>query len=385
MKLSTLVVLAGALLASTSETFALTDQEQVDQFYKEKYGVVTRRLEVGSDTPRVRRRLAAGAFASLLGAIDGVSSTVKGVTSAVQGVVNLFGKQSSESIVNSLTNRGFNEFSAKTKVMITSMHTSVFDSYVKDQIRLLKIPSKHNQQVNSLLKKATSVYKQEWINIDTTFDEKSGGYARNFQLMTYRDHNCETMHMVIVEPNIKYKLKEDLFIISKSKSSMGGAFSKTKLDFKSGKMPKSLDVDTLKFVNEYFQTMALAKLAESRRIVQTESYTEPCLKNWQPPPKQICPWCDEMDEDDEEAGGFSAEAGYEKDGKYAKVKWEQDEEDDEEAGGFSAEAGYEKDGKYAKVKWEQDEMDDEEAGRFNPNPGLLRDRSKWSILSDELS
>merc|ERR1719258_476882 len=68
--------------------------------------------------------------------------------------------------------------------------------------------------------------------------------------------------------------------------------------------------------------------------------------------------------DDEEAGGLSIEAGYEKDGKYAKIKYEKDEidpnedvtvfdEDDEEAGGFSIEAGYEKDGKYAKIKYEK--------------------------------
>jgi hypothetical protein len=36
-----------------------------------------------------------------------------------------------------------------------------------------------------------------------------------------------------------------------------------------------------------------------------------------------------------------------------------DEMDDEEAGGLSVEAGYEKDGKYAKIKWEKDEMDEE--------------------------
>jgi len=32
-----------------------------------------------------------------------------------------------------------------------------------------------------------------------------------------------------------------------------------------------------------------------------------------------------FDEDDEEAGGFSIEAGYEKDGKYAKIKYEKDD------------------------------------------------------------
>ena len=155
--------------------------------------------------------------------------------------------------------------------------------------------------------------------------------------------------------------------------------------------------------------------------------------------------CWNMEEmEDEEAGGFSVEAGYEKDGKYAKIKWEKDEMDEdwdppvrrlrnlrrrrlwtapgiiindirnshtvctglcerksqdnfgnvqchkdyhcmqrcnrggscapindeledfeEEAGGFSVEAGYEKDGKYAKIKWEKDEMDDDDDDGFD--------------------
>ena len=38
---------------------------------------------------------------------------------------------------------------------------------------------------------------------------------------------------------------------------------------------------------------------------------------------------DELEDFDEEAGKFSVEAGYEKDGKYAKIKWEKDEMDDD--------------------------------------------------------
>merc|ERR1719183_2127488 len=90
----------------------------------------------------------------------------------------------------------------------------------------------------------------------------------------------------------------------------------------------------------------------NRRLVQKTKY--PLIPSWD-------------EEDDEEAGGFSVEAGYEKDGYNAKIKQEQDQDqmDDEEAGGFSAEAGYEKDGYNAKIKWEQDQdqMDDEDVVR----------------------
>jgi len=341
MKAFTCVVVATLLLACASSVLGNTAEEEFDRHYEKNYGVKTLRFTVGSENKKsgkmLRRRLIAGAFGSLLGAIDGISSTVQGVTSAVQGVVNLFGKQSSEAIVNQLTNRGFSEFSANTRVSISSMHTSVFDAYVEDTVKLMKIPKKHNAYVDNLLDKAKYVYKQEWINLDTTFDEKKGGYARNFQIMIYRDVNCETMHLVVVQPNIKYKLKEDLFIISKSKSSMGGAFSSTKLDWKTGKIPKSLDIDTMKFVNEYFQTMALAKLAESRALIQTEAYREPCLKDWLPPPEQIKPW-DEVegfdsefmpeDSNDEETS-FDEEDEYDEDVE-DEPSFDEDVEDDEE-------------------------------------------------------
>ena len=143
MKTFTCVVVVTLLLACSTSVFGSTAEEEFDRHYEKHYGVKTMRFTVGPKTKgtgkMLRRRLVGGAFGSLLGAIDGISSTVQGVTSAVQGVVNLFGKKSSEAIVSQLTNRGFKEFSANTRVSITSMHTSVFDAYIEDQIKLMKI------------------------------------------------------------------------------------------------------------------------------------------------------------------------------------------------------------------------------------------------------
>merc|ERR1719263_123592 len=68
------------------------------------------------------------------------------------------------------------------------------------------------------------------------------------------------------------------------------------------------------------------------------------------------------------AGGCGCKWGYVRDERNKCIPLEScprekqifDEMDDEEAGRFSVEAGYEKDGKYAKIKWEKDEMDEDE-------------------------
>ena len=57
---------------------------------------------------------------------------------------------------------------------------------------------------------------------------------------------------------------------------------------------------------------------------------------------------------------------------------EMNDKDDEEAGGLSVEAGYEKDGKYAKIKWEKDEMDDDQ----DPPVRRLRERDGWGYGND---
>lgn len=289
----------------TSRRLQAIAEAEFDAEMEKKYGVVTRRLTLGHGRRSLRqsrrhrhqrRRLAAGAFAALLAGINGISGTVQSATQAVQGVVNLFGKTSSETIVQNLKDQGFKKFFAKTDVKIVSMHTTVWDAYVRSAMKTVwKFPKKHKEGAEELLRMATKVYKQEWETLDTTFDEQTGGRSKNFQIMTYRKTKCETMHAVIIRPDIRYKLKEDMFVISKQKTKLGGAFSTTKLVYK--KMPRGLSIDDIKFVTEYFQVMALQKLAESRTKIM--NYEEPCEAEYKPPPEPIDPF-DVMDDDDEE-------------------------------------------------------------------------------------
>ena len=56
-----------------------------------------------------------------------------------------------------------------------------------------------------------------------------------------------------------FKLADDYFVISESKSILGGLFSSTKIKFK--KKPASLSTADLMFVSEYFSLLAYQQIA----------------------------------------------------------------------------------------------------------------------------
>merc|ERR1711991_835591 len=101
-------------------------------------------------------------------------------------------------------------------------------------------------------------------------------------------------------------------------------------------------------------------------------------------PRPCHPSFPSFDEEAEDAGGISVEAGYNKGPYNVKIKYERDEgeEDagtfspygpapipphmrDEDAGGISVEAGYNKGPYNVKMKYERDEGE-EDAGTFAP-------------------
>jgi len=103
------------------------------------------------------------------------------------------------------------------------------------------------------------------------------------------------MNIVLVKTDVSFELAEDVFIISKSQSSWGGAFSKTKLHWKKSKAAlKSADIQ---FVSEYFITLGMNRIKQSREIgatARSEDGTDACTSG---PPKQVSPFDEAEDED----------------------------------------------------------------------------------------
>ena len=236
------------LLVAVATCLAVADpadnfDRRLSQFSKrwEQYGA--RELKMDSaPVASLGRRLRAKNHRRLEGAsgfqnlIDGAQATIGVVNSAVgavQSVFNLFGKKSSESLVSQFTNQGFSKFNQNTRISATTLPTAIFDSWAKSALKnLYNVPSKHRAGIDHLVKYAKYVDDDSWLSLQGTFDIKRGGMSNQIQLFTSRDQACERMNVVFIYTSNQFKLKPDTFVISKSSSKLGGAFSKTKLQWK---------------------------------------------------------------------------------------------------------------------------------------------------------
>merc|ERR1711871_1298165 len=244
-------------------------------------------------------------FKQLIGAAQATIGVVKGAVGAVQQVLNLFGKQSSDSLVGQFTNQGFSKFDQATDISETTLPEAIFDVWAKDAMKdLYNVPKKHKKGINHMVKYAKYVDDNSWLALEGTFDIDSGGQSNQIQLFTSRDIECGRINVVFVYTSTKFKLKPDLFIISKSESRLGGAFSSTKLQWKSKNA--ALKTADLKFVSEYFLALGMAHIQNSRKIANYAG-TRNC-GGYRAPAEQINPFAD-FDDDDLGGQSFSVNGG----------------------------------------------------------------------------
>jgi len=257
-----------------------TDSQVMDVFSPESFARRLRTVAKKHEALR-GRKLFLGAFNQLIGA-------VQGATSAVQGIANLVGTQTSEALVGQFTDRGFKKFKEKTTITVTSgLPTKFFEAFMKDQLRtVVKVPSKHNDGVDQVIKWGMYTESNSWNAAENTFDINKGGKVKNFQVFLNRNTECEHMNIVLVKTDITFKLAPDVFVISKSKATFGGAFSTTKLHWKKNKA--ALKAQDLQFVSEFFINLGMTRIKQSQEVAGFAARdTQGC--GGKQPPQQTTP------------------------------------------------------------------------------------------------
>merc|ERR1711959_753014 len=169
-----------------------------------------------------------------------------------------------------------------------------YEAFMKDMLKsVVKVPKKHKDAVNQIVRWGLYTGSNTWNAAENVFDIGKGGMAKNFQVFLNRNVECEEMNIVLVKTDVAFKLANDIFVISKTKPSWGGAFETTKLHWKKSKAPiKSADIQ---FVSEYFITLGMNRIKQSREVggmAQTDDGKCGSML----PPKQISPFDEAEDE-----------------------------------------------------------------------------------------
>ena len=158
---------------------------------------------------------------------------------------------------------------------------------------VVKVPKKHKDAVKQIQRWGLYTTSNTWNAAENIFDIGSGGKVKNFQLFVNRNTKCEEMNIVLIKTDVTFEMAPDIFVISKTKSSWGGAFETTKLHWKKSKAPiKSEDIS---FVSEYFITLGMNRIKQSKEVAGFAQNDDGCGAG--KPPKQVSPF-DEAEENE---------------------------------------------------------------------------------------
>ena len=251
-----------------------------------KFGTVANGGQTTTKPPA--KPTAAQKFTMLLDGVDKTIGVLQGGVGLAKSIMGMFASESSETLQESLTGQGYEHFKHSSQIRTFTLAGEIYEEYVRRELeRMTNIPSKHRENVDRLIREAGMVDTNSWQDTQGVFDIGKGGENAVIQVFTAKDMSCNRMSVVIITSDNTFRLKPDMFIIQKSKSTMGGTFSNSKLVF--DEKDAGLKQADLEFVSTYFLGIALEQLKASQGLLLQTQAGANCGE-WRPLPKQCNPW-----------------------------------------------------------------------------------------------
>jgi len=253
-------------------------------------------------------------FKELIGNIEMTLGVIDQGVNLFGKVMDLFGSETSETLEREFTERGYESFVAKTQVkkgtnVRMKDYRAEMESALQNMDIFKKMPKSYKRQVAATVSAFYQIPKEEgtWYDTDFVFKAGTKGKAHSIHIYFYRQANdftrCDNFHYLIMGNTFDFKMADDIFVISKSKSSMGGRFKSTKLEWK--KKDAAIKEADITFITATFQATALGVI-ESARLKNTEltctTFKKP-KKPWKPIKFDMM--------DDGATYDFGSEIGYE--------------------------------------------------------------------------
>ena len=232
-------------------------------------------------------------FKELIGNIQDTLGIIDQGVDLFGKVMDLFGSETSETLEREFTERGYESFVAKTQVKKgTNVRMKDYRAEMKSALQNMdifkKMPKSYKRQVAATVSAFYQIPKEEgtWYDTDFVFKAGTKGKAHSIHIYFYRQANdftrCDNFHYLIMGNTFDFEMADDIFVISKSKSSMGGRFKSTKLEWK--KRDAAIKEADIQFITATFQATALGVI-EKERLKNTEltctTFKKP-KKPWKP-------------------------------------------------------------------------------------------------------
>jgi len=195
------------------------------------------------------------------GPFQSLFNIIQQITSAWQSIVNAFKSSYSEQIVDKEFNNGWDKFKAATKTFKgAGLEYNKTDEFFADIRGMIQIPPEYAKDFDDQIKWIKFFDNTTWSSHNTQYSAgKSGGSDTLFTMFARNRQDDEKLDVLFLTCSQEFHKADNYFVISESKSILGGIWSSTTLKFK--KIPAGITDQDLMFVADYFQLLAYQQIA----------------------------------------------------------------------------------------------------------------------------
>lgn len=194
------------------------------------------------------------------GAFDSLFDIINKITGSWQSIVNAFKSSYTEQIADKEFNNGWSEFKAATRAFkgagLAYTNANEFFADIKDMIQL---PTQYSDDFDKQIEWIKFFDNITWSAHNTQFNIGQGGDDSQFTMFARNRQDDMKLDVFFLTCSQSFKKADNYFVISESRSILGGIWSSTKLKFK--KIPAGLTDADLMFVSDYFQLLAYQQIA----------------------------------------------------------------------------------------------------------------------------
>lgn len=164
--------------------------------------------------------------------IAGYTEILNAVEKTYDLAKKIFGSSTKTEIVESYTKLGFDHYDNVVTIQYyLGVAASNIDRLKSIIVRSLAVPADKVDSFNDYLDFADIVDASSWTNFDNILRTDNEGGTKTAQIFFNRDEATDKYNVFVTDIKADFKVADDLFVMKRSKSTMGGMFQKEDIIF----------------------------------------------------------------------------------------------------------------------------------------------------------
>jgi hypothetical protein len=196
----------------------------------------------GEDKPKF------GGFLDVLGAVEKTYDLVK----------KIFGSSTKTEIVQSYTKLGFEHYD---NVVTIQYYLGVAESNIDRLkgiiVRSLSIPADKVDAFNDYIDFADCMDASSWTNFQSFLRSDNEGGSKTAQIFFNKDEATNKYNVFVTDTKADFKVADDVYVMKRSKSRMGGMFEKEEIIYK--RQSHTITAEDAEVLMTFFDVIALKK------------------------------------------------------------------------------------------------------------------------------